>query len=106
MPELPEVQALAERLDAAVAGGPFLLADALQFSSLKTFAPRPESLAGATLERVGRRGKFLVLDFGGPRVLVHLSQGGRLDVEDPPKRTRPRGAVVRLFFDGRPAVLV
>ena len=106
MPELPEVQALAERLHAAVGGAPFVRADALQFSSLKTLAPRPESLAGATLERVGRRGKFVVFDFGGPRVLVHLSQGGRLDVEDPPKRTRPRGAVVRLFFEGRPAVLV
>jgi formamidopyrimidine-DNA glycosylase len=106
MPELPEVQALAERLDAAVAGAPFAGAEVLQFSSLKTVAPRSESLVGATLQRVGRRGKFLVFEFAGPRLLIHLSQGGRLDVEDPPKRTRPRGAVVRLAFDGRPTVLV
>ncbi len=106
MPELPEVQALAERLDAAVAGAPFAGAEMLQFSSLKTVAPRSESLVGATLQRVGRRGKFLVFEFAGPRLLVHLSQGGRVDVEDPPKRTRPRGAVVRLAFDGRPTVLV
>ena len=106
MPELPEVQALAERLDAAVAGAPFAGAAVLQFSSLKTVTPRPESLVGTTLQRVGRRGKFLVLEFGGPRLLVHLSQGGRIDVEDPPKKTRPRGAVVRLLFEGRPAVLV
>ncbi len=106
MPELPEVQALAERLDALLGGAAFVRAEPLQFSSLKTFDPRPESLAGRTLERVGRRGKFLVFDFGGPRLLVHLSQGGRVDVEDPPKRTRPKGGVVRLAFDGRPAVLV
>ncbi len=106
MPELPEVQALAERLDAAVAGAPFAGAAVLQFSSLKTVTPRPESLVGATLQRVGRRGKFLVLEFDGPRLLVHLSQGGRIDVEDPPKKTRPRGAVVRLAFDGRPTILV
>jgi formamidopyrimidine-DNA glycosylase len=106
MPELPEVQALAERLDAAIAGAPFAGAAVLQFSSLKTVTPRPESLVGATLQRVGRRGKFLVLEFGGPRLLVHLSQGGRIDVEDPPKTTRPRGAVVRLSFEGRPTVLV
>ncbi len=106
MPELPEVQALAERLDAAVAAAPFAGAEVLQFSSLKTVAPRPESLVGATLQRVGRRGKFLVFEFEAPRLLVHLSQGGRVDVEDPPKRTRPRGAVVRLAFDGRPTVLV
>jgi formamidopyrimidine-DNA glycosylase len=106
MPELPEVQALAERLDAAVAGAPFAGAEVLQFSSLKTVSPRPESLVGTTLQRVGRRGKFLVFEFGGPRLLVHLSQGGRVDVEDPPKRTRPRGAVVRLAFDGLPTILV
>ncbi|HET7869631.1 MAG TPA: DNA-formamidopyrimidine glycosylase family protein [Actinomycetota bacterium] len=106
MPELPEVQALAERLGAAVAGARFAGAAVLQFSSLKTVLPRPESLVGATLERVGRRGKYLVFEFDGPRLLVHLSQGGRIDVEDPPKKTRPRGAVVRLAFDGRPTVLV
>jgi len=106
MPELPEVQALAERLDAAVAGAAFHRADALQFSALKTFDPPPESLGGRTVEGVGRRGKFLVFRFGGPRLLVHLSQGGRVDVESPPKTTRPRGAVVRLAFAGRPSILV
>jgi formamidopyrimidine-DNA glycosylase len=106
VPELPEVQALAERLDAAVAGAAFAGAVVLQFSSLKTVTPRPESLVGATLQRVGRRGKYLVFEFAGPRLLVHLSQGGRIDVEDPPKKTRPRGAVVRLAFDGRPSILV
>jgi formamidopyrimidine-DNA glycosylase len=106
VPELPEVQALAERLDAAVAGARFAGAAVLQFSSLKTVSPRPESLVGATLEGVGRWGKFLVFEFAGPRLLVRLSQGGRIDVEDPPKKTRPRGAVVRLAFDGRPSILV
>ena len=106
MPELPEVQALAERLDAAVAGAPFAGAVVLQFSSLKTVSPRPESLIGAPLEGVGRRGKYLVFEFAGSRLLVHLSQGGRIDVEDPPKKTQPRGAVVRLAFDGRPSILV
>ena len=106
MPELPEVQALAERLDAAVAGAAFETAEVLQFSSLKTVEPRPTSLAGLTLERVGRRGKYVVFELGGPRLLVHLSQGGRVDVEDPPKATRPRGRVVRLRFAERPSILV
>jgi formamidopyrimidine-DNA glycosylase len=39
-------------------------------------------------------------------VLVHLPQAGRLDIEVPPKHTRPRGAVVRLIFDNGTAVLV
>ncbi len=106
MPELPEVQALAERLTAAVAGSTFVTADVLQFSSLKTVTPRVPEVAGRTVARVGRRGKYLVFELEGPRVLVHLSQGGRVDVEDPPKTTKPRGAVVRLRFDGHPSVLV
>ena len=43
---------------------------------------RAAELVGRTLERVGRRGKYLVFEFGGPRILVHLSQSGRIDVED------------------------
>jgi formamidopyrimidine-DNA glycosylase len=106
VPELPEVQALAERLDAALAGAPLTGMEAIQFSALKTVAPAPGDLHGRTLEGVGRRGKYLVFGFGGPRLLVNLSQGGRVDVEDPPKATRPRGGVVRLRFEGRPSVLV
>jgi formamidopyrimidine-DNA glycosylase len=106
VPELPEVQALAERLTDAVGGSGFGAADVLQFSSLKTVTPRASELVGRTLERVGRRGKYLVFEFGGPRILVHLSQSGRIDVEDPPKSTKPRGAVVRFRFDHHPSLLV
>jgi formamidopyrimidine-DNA glycosylase len=105
VPELPEIQALAERLTGAVGGSTFEGADVLQFSSLKTVTPRATELVGETLERVGRRGKYLVFEFGGPRILVHLSQGGRIDVEQPPKTTKPRRAVVRLRFDHRTTVL-
>ena len=106
MPELPEVQALAERLTDAVGGSDFGAADVLQFSSLKTVTPRASELVGRTLERVGRRGKYLVFELGEPRILVHLSQSGRIDVEDPPKSTKPRGAVVRFRFDDHPSLLV
>jgi formamidopyrimidine-DNA glycosylase len=107
MPEMPEIQALAERLDEAVGGATFERFDLLQFSSLKTVTPRPSELGGRVLEAVGRRGKYLVLGFDrGDRMLVHLSQGGRLDVEAPPKSTKPRGAVARLRFEGRPSLLV
>ncbi|HYZ10836.1 MAG TPA: DNA-formamidopyrimidine glycosylase family protein [Actinomycetota bacterium] len=106
MPELPEMQALAERLDELLAGGTLAGIDPIQFSALKTYDPAPETLIGRRLEGVGRRGKYLVLRFGGPRLLLHLSQGGRVVVEDPPKATRPKGAVVRMRFEGRPAMLV
>ena len=109
MPESPEMQALAERLDGILAAAPFEGATALQFSALKTYDPAPEALAGHALATVGHRGKYLVFEFAGeqsPRLLVHLSQGGRVDVEDPPKTTRPKNGVVRLRFTGRPSVLV
>jgi formamidopyrimidine-DNA glycosylase len=107
VPELPEIRALAERLDEVVAGATFVRADPLQFSSLKTYAPRPSELEGLTVTGVTNRGKFVVVGFDdGKRMLVHLSQGGRVDVEPAPKTTKPRGAVVRLRFDGRPAILV
>ena len=106
MPELPEVQALAERLNELLSGSRLAGVTVLQFSGLKTFDPPPESLIGRALGGVGRRGKYVLFDFGGPRIAVHLSQGGRVDVEEPPKTTKPRGSVVRFRFDGRPSVLV
>jgi formamidopyrimidine-DNA glycosylase len=99
VPELPEMQALAERLDARLAGLSLRRADLLGFSSLKTYDPSPDSLKGATLLSVSRRAKYLVWDFdNGNRLVLHLSQAGRLDIEDPPKKTKPRGSVARLVF--------
>jgi len=107
VPELPQMQALSERLGAVVAGASLARADQLGFTALKTVVPGPESLIGARLEAVGRRGKYLVLTFDhGDRILIHLSQAGRLDIESPPKATRPRGSVVRLIFDNDVALLV
>jgi len=100
------MQALAERLDARFAGAVLEAVEPLSFSALKTVEPAPESLVGRRLESVGRRGKYLVARFGGPRLLVHLSQGGRLHVEDPPKSTRPKGAAVRFRFADAPSMLV
>lgn len=106
MPELPEMQALSERLDEAVGRSTLTEISPLQFSAMKTFDPSPESLVGKTVTSVGRRGKYLVFELGGPRILVHLSQGGRVDVEEPPKRTKPKGSCARFFFDGRPSILI
>ena len=106
MPELPEMQALAERVEAEFGGTAIKRATPIQFSSLKTFDPPPESLVGRALESVGRRGKYLVLDLGGPRLLIHLSQGGRVDFERPAKASRPKNGVVRVVFDDGAALLV
>jgi formamidopyrimidine-DNA glycosylase len=107
MPELPEIRALAERLDEVTAGGVLDRIDVLSFSSLKTVSPRPGELSGATIASVGSLGKYVVVTLQDQRrVLIHLSQGGRIDVEAPPKRTKPRGAVVRLHIRERASLLV
>lgn len=100
------MQALAERLDELVAGKAVISVQPIQFSALKTFDPPPETIAGRTVNRVGRRGKFLSIELEDRRVLIHLSQAGRIDVEKPPKATRPKNGVVRISFDGPLGVFV
>ena len=101
------MQALAERLDAEIAGSALEAVEPLGFSALKTVMPSPDSFIGATLEHVGRYAKYLILEFGeAGRIMIHLSQAGRLDVEEPPKRTRAKGSVVRLRFSNGKATLV
>ena len=69
--------------------------------------PSPESIIGHRVTAVGRRAKYLIFDLDdGVRVLMHLSQAGRLDIEEPPKKTRPKGAAVRIRFDNGRALLV
>ena len=104
---MPEVLALSERLDDVLRGATLRALDMLQFSSLKTYAPRPDELLGRTIEHVGHRGKYVIVDLdGGYRLLFHLSQGGRVDVESPPKSTKPRGSVLRIRAADRPSVLL
>ncbi len=93
------MQALSERLDVLLVGTTLRRADLLGFSSLKTYDPSPGSLEGRRLLSVGRRAKYLVWEFdGGSRIVLHLSQAGRLDLEEPPKKTKPRGSVARFVF--------
>jgi len=109
MPEMPQMQALAERVDAWLGGATFEGYEPLGFSGLKTAVPSPDELVGRTLTGVGRRAKYVLLEFSGEperRIVFHLSQAGRVDFEQPPKRTKPKGSVVRWKFSGDKAVLV
>lgn len=93
------MQALAERLDALLAGTTLHRIELLGFSSLKTYDPAHESLLTHQLSSVARRAKYLVWTFDdGVRLVLHLSQAGRLDIERPPKVTKPRGSAVRFIF--------
>jgi formamidopyrimidine-DNA glycosylase len=95
------MQALSERLALFTEGRALKKVELLGFSSLKTFAPSIEELYGQVVTSITRRAKYLVWTFsGGLRIVLHLSQAGRVDTEVPPKTTRPRGAVARFVFSG------
>jgi formamidopyrimidine-DNA glycosylase len=105
MPELPELQAHAERLTAAFGGAELAGFRALSFTVLKTASPQPEVATGHSLERVDRRGKYLLLRFEPCTFVVHLMQGGRLR-PDEKQSAKPRGGLGRwTFADGRALLL-
>ena len=75
MPELPEVQAHAERLTEQFTGRELAKFVPFTFTALKTAVPPPDVAYGLPLESVGRRGKYLLLKFEPVTFVVHLMQG-------------------------------
>ena len=105
MPELPEVQAHAERLTDEFAGAELRNFRPITFTALKTAVPAPDASYGEALIEVGRRGKYLLLRFPTVTFVVHLMQGGRLLV-DTKQSAKPRGGQARFSFtDGRALLL-
>ncbi len=105
MPELPEIQAHAERLSDEFAGRLLTAFRPLTFTALKTAVPAPDAAYGEPLLGTGRRGKYLLLDFESVQFAVHLMQGGRL-VPDLKQSAKPRGGQARFVFDEGPALLL
>ena len=96
MPELPEVEIVARRIGAAVAGLRVESATAPGINALRTFDPPLPALEGRALAGVRRRGKLLVVDAeGGLSLLVHLMSAGRLQLHD--RRAGPRDRTSRLL---------
>ncbi len=102
MPELPEVEIVARRLDAALTGAEVESALAPGMNVMKTFEPPLEALAGRELTGVRRVGKMPVVEFGDLALLVHLMSAGRLRAFD--KRASPKDRASRVLIrlaDGR-----
>jgi formamidopyrimidine-DNA glycosylase len=103
MPELPEVQALADFLRARTDGLVVTGVELGSFHVLKTFTPPPEALVGAPVDGVGRLGKFIDLDCGGTHLVFHLARAGWLRWSDAQSATRLRPGkspiALRVRFD-------
>lgn len=86
MPELPEVETIRRQLDPLVVGR--RLGAAWAFAHPK-FAPALE-VGPATIERTGRRGKYLLLGLDDDReLIVHLGMTGSLRIRPPGERGDP-----------------
>ncbi|MGV0788465.1 DNA-formamidopyrimidine glycosylase family protein [Mycolicibacterium sp. XJ2] len=78
MPELPEVEALADHLRRHAVGQTVGRVDVSAFSVLKTFDPPITALHGQTVTGADRWGKYLGLKVGDLYLITHLSRAGWL----------------------------
>jgi formamidopyrimidine-DNA glycosylase len=109
MPELPEVEITARRLDAALRDSEVESAMAPGMVALKSVDPPLSAMAGSRIVRVRRVGKMPVIELAaaggsGARLamLVHLMSAGRLQLFE--KRASLRDRTARVFVrlvDGR-----
>jgi formamidopyrimidine-DNA glycosylase len=102
MPELPEVEITARRLDAAVTGAEVESVLAPGMNVMKTFDPPLEDLAGRGVTGVRRVGKMPIVEFGDLALLIHLMSAGRLRLTEKRASMKDRSSrvLVRLA-DGR-----
>ena len=103
MPELPEVEITARRLDQALRGAAIESSLAPGINALKTFDPPLQAIDGQAIAGVRRIGKQLVVDVGDElSLLIHLMSAGRLQLYD--KRASLKDRTSRLLVriaDGR-----
>jgi formamidopyrimidine-DNA glycosylase len=91
VPELPEVQALADFLDGRMVGRVVTDVELGSIAVLKTFDPPPDALVGRPVDAVTRHGKFVDVDVDGTHLVFHLARAGWLRWYDevPATRVRP-----------------
>jgi formamidopyrimidine-DNA glycosylase len=100
VPELPEVEITARRLDAALRGAEVESALAPGLNALRTFDPPIAAIEGRAIAGVRRRGKHVIIDLEGElALLVHLMSAGRLQLFDARASLRDRTSrlLVRLI---------
>ena len=108
MPELPEVEALAEFLRDRATGSVVAQIEVASVSVLKTFDPPLTAFAGLQVTDVARHGKFIDIDVDGLHLVFHLARAGWLRWSDQLPGTKlrlsgsPISVRVRLDAGGGP----
>jgi formamidopyrimidine-DNA glycosylase len=99
MPELPEVEIAARRLNTALSGASVESALAPGMNVMKTFEPPLDVLAGRKVTAVRRIGKMPVVEFGDLALLIHLMSAGRLRLFDKRASLKDRASRVLVRLD-------
>ena len=90
MPELPEVEALAQDLRERLHDRALTRIDLVAFSALKTYDPPLDALHGTLVDDVTRHGKFLDITASGLHLVMHLARAGWVRWRTDVPRTPPR----------------
>jgi len=101
MPELPEVEALANFLREHAVGHTVARADVAAISVLKTYDPPLTALAGLAVSGVARHGKFLDISCGDApslHLVTHLARAGWLRWREAMPAAPPRPGKSPLAF--------
>ncbi|WP_328527947.1 Fpg/Nei family DNA glycosylase [Nocardioides sp. NBC_00368] len=104
MPELPEVEALAEDLRGRLEDRAITKVHVAQFSALKTYDPPLTAVEGTLVDNVTRHGKFIDIEASGIHLVLHLARGGWIRWRDEVPATPPRpgsksGLAIRVVLD-------
>lgn len=94
MPELPEVEITARRLNTALSGASVESAVAPGMNVMKTFDPPLEELVGREVTDIKRIGKMPVVEFGDLALLIHLMSAGRIRLFDKRASAKDRASRV------------
>lgn len=97
VPELPDLSVVADALHAALAGRPVTSAIAPAPLAVRGTPAELGGLVGQELERVERRGKFLVLLLRRDRMVISPMLTGRLQLADPGAKHPAKTALVLGF---------
>lgn len=105
MPELPELQVVHDVLETRVVGKTLLRVELVQPTAaivVRDLTGRgfAETLTGAAIEKVERRGKYLLFDFDiPPRLVLNPKLTGRLQLAAPQDKRHKKTAVVFTLTD-------
>jgi formamidopyrimidine-DNA glycosylase len=103
VPELPDLDILADAFQAALAGREVLRVEAQQSLVVRGTPADMEALGGQRLLSVSQRGKFLTFEFDRDRVVINAMLTGRLGLATPGARAFPQTAFTFAFGPRSPA---